>query len=162
VTIRPLADDERERVIAAGLGLVRLPRKDGSFYLVAWEGDEPRGHAHLALTDPPEVQNVEVLERYRRQGIGTALMAAAEREAAARGYDRLTLTVSTDKPDVQALYERLGYRDAGLPPQRVTGIVQIRTGPLEVDDTLITLEKILSISGAAVRRHDDIDHGRES
>jgi Acetyltransferases len=62
------------------------------------------------------VQNVEVLERYRGQGIGTALIAAAEREAAARGFDRLTLTVSTGKPDVQALYERLGFRDAGLPP----------------------------------------------
>jgi GNAT superfamily N-acetyltransferase len=158
MTIRPLAEDERELVIAAGLGLVRLPRDDGSFYLVAWEGDEPLGHAHLALTDPPEVQNVEVLEHCRRQGIGTALMAAAEREAAARGYDRLTLTVSTSKPDVQALYERLGYRDAGLPPQRVTGTVQIRTGPLEVDDTLITLEKFLSISGAAVRRTGDVSH----
>jgi [ribosomal protein S18]-alanine N-acetyltransferase len=161
MTIRPLAEDERARVIAAGLGLARLPRDDGSIYLVAWEGDEPRGHAHLALTDPPEVQDVEVLERCRGQGIGTALIAAAEREVAARGYDRLTLTVSTGKPDVQALYERLGFRDAGLPPQRVTGTMQIRTGPLEVDDTLLTLEKPLSISGAPVRRPDDIDHGRE-
>jgi len=160
VNVRPLRDDERERVIAAGLGLARLPRGDGSFYLVAWDGDEPLGHAHLALADPPEVQDVEVLEQHRGRGIATALLAAAEREAAARGHRRLTLTVSEGKPEVRALYERRGFRDAGVPPRRVTGTVQIRTGPLEVDDTLLTLEKTLSIPGSPVRRTSDTDHGR--
>jgi [ribosomal protein S18]-alanine N-acetyltransferase len=160
VTIRPLRDDERGRVIAAGLGLARLPRGDGSFYLVAWEGDEPVGHAHLALTDPPEVQDVEVLERHRGRGVGSELVAAAEREAAARGHDRLTITVSAGKPEVRRLYERLGFRDAGVPPRRVTGVVEIRTGPLAVDDTLLTLEKPLSISSEPVRRTSDTDHGR--
>jgi GNAT superfamily N-acetyltransferase len=161
MNIRPLRDDERERVIAAGLGLARLPREDGSFYLVAWDGDEPVGHAHLALTDPPEVQDVEVLERRRGEGIGSALIAAAEHEAAARGCNRLTMTVSEGKPEVRALYARLGYRDAGLPPRRVAGTVQIRTGPLTVDDTLLTLEKSLSISDSPVRRTTDTDHGRQ-
>lgn len=158
MNIRPLADDERGRVIASGLGLARLPRDDGSFYLVAWDGDEPLGHAHLALTDPPEVQDVEVLERHRGRGIGTALVEEAGREAAARGFDLLTITVSTAKPEVQALYERVGFRDAGLPLRRVAGTVQIRTGPLAVDDTLRTL----SISTAAVRRESDTDHRRET
>ena len=157
MNIRPLRDDERDRVIEAGLGLSRLPRDDGSFYLVAWDGEEPLGHAHLALTGPPEVQDVEVLERHRGRGIGTALVEAAAREAAARGFDRLTITVSTGKPQVQALYERAGFRDAGLPLRRVTGTVQIRTGPLVVDDTLRTL----SISLAAVRRPGDTDDRRE-
>jgi [ribosomal protein S18]-alanine N-acetyltransferase len=159
VNIRPLADGERERVIAAGLGLSRLPRDDGSFYLVAWEGDEPVGHAHLALTDPPELQDVSVLEPYRRRGVATALTAAAEREASERGHDTLTLTVSVDNQAAQAVYRRLGYSDTGLPPKRVTGTVVIRTGPLEVDDTLLTWEKHLSISTSAVRRSDDIDEG---
>jgi GNAT superfamily N-acetyltransferase len=158
VNIRPLADDERDRVIAAGLGLARLPRDDGSFYLIAWDGDDPLGHAHLALTDPPEIQDVEVLERHRGRGIGTALVEAAEREAAARGFDRLTISVSTAKPEVQALYERSGFRDAGLPLKRVTGTVRIRTGPLRVDDTLRTL----SISLDAVRRRSDTDHRRKT
>ena len=35
MNIRPLADDERAQVVAAGLGLARLPRPDESFYLVA-------------------------------------------------------------------------------------------------------------------------------
>ncbi len=155
MNIRPLAGDERERVISAGLGLARLPRGDGSFYLVAWDGDEPLGHAHLALTDPPEIQDVEVHERHRRRGVGSALIAAAEREAATRGFAAVTMTVSAAKPDVQELYRRLGYVDAGLPPRRVTGTVQIRTGPLDVDDTLVTLAKDLSISASSVRRRDD-------
>jgi [ribosomal protein S18]-alanine N-acetyltransferase len=161
VNIRRLADEEVERVIAAGLGLSRLPRGDGSFYLVAWDGDEPLGHAHLALTDPPEVQDVSVLEAYRRRGIATALTEAAERDAAARGFDRMTITVSADNAAAQAVYRKLGYRDTGVPPKRVTGTVLIRTGPLEVDDTLLTWEKRLSISASAVRRSSDIDRGRE-
>jgi GNAT superfamily N-acetyltransferase len=161
VNIRPLADDERERVIAAGLGLSRLPRDDGSFYLVAWEDDEPLGHAHLALTDPPEVQDVEVLERHRRRGVATELTRAAEQEAAARGYSRLTLTVSEHNLGAQLLYLKLGYSDTGLAPRRVTGTVQIRTGQLEVDDTLLTWEKPLSISGEPIRRTSDTDHGRQ-
>ena len=67
-------------------------------------------------------------------------------------------TVSVAKPEVQALYERIGFRDAGLPLQRVTGAVQIRTGPLEVDDTLRTL----SISTRVVRRTDDTDQRRQT
>jgi GNAT superfamily N-acetyltransferase len=155
VTIRQLADDERERVIAAGLGLSRLPRDDGSFYLVAWDGDDPVGHAHLALTSPPELQDVQVLERHRRRGVASALTRAAEQEAATRGFDRLTLTVGIGNAAAQAVYRRLGYRDTGLPPRHVTGTVLIRTGPLEVDDTLLTWEKSLSISDDVVRRTDD-------
>ena len=149
-------------MIAAGLGLSRLPRGDGSFYLVAWEGDEPVGHAHLALSDPPELQDVLVLPAHRRRGVATALTRAAEREVAARGHTVLTLTVSTEAEPAQALYRSLGYRDSGLPPRRVQGIVEIRTGPLEVDDTLLTWQKELStrplsISPRAVRRRDDND-----
>jgi GNAT superfamily N-acetyltransferase len=158
VNIRPLTDAERDRVIAAGLRLARLPREDGSFYLVAWEGDAPLGHAHLALDDPPEAQDVEVLEQHRGRGVATALMAEAAAEAAARGYDRLTVTVSTGKPEVEALYRRLGYVDAGLPLRRVTGTVEIRTGPLEVDDTLRTLSIFLD----PVRRTSDTDHRRQT
>ena len=161
MNVRPLADDEVATVLASGLGLARLPRGDGSFYLVAWDEAEPLGHAHLALSDPPELQDVSVLERHRRRGVASALTHAAEAETVARGWDRLTLTVSVDNVVAQAVYRKLGYRDTGLPPRRVTGTVQIRSGPLEVDDTLLTWSKSLSISDSVVRRRDDIEHGRE-
>jgi ribosomal protein S18 acetylase RimI-like enzyme len=139
--VRRLDDEEVERV-AAVLGLARLNQGDG-FYLVAWEDDEPLGHAHLALSDPPELQDVSVRPEHRRRGVATVLTAAAEAEARRRGADRLQLTVSADNETAQALYRRSGYVDVGIPPKRVQGTIMIRTGPIEVDDTLLTWEKRL-------------------
>jgi ribosomal protein S18 acetylase RimI-like enzyme len=139
--IRRLAPEEVERV-GAVLGLHRLEQVDG-FYFVGWEDDDPLGHAYLALSDPPELQDVSVRPEHRRRGIASALSLAAEQEARARGFDRLTLTVSIDNEPAQALYQTLGFVDAGFPPKRVQGTVNLRTGPMEVDDTLLTWEKRL-------------------
>jgi [ribosomal protein S18]-alanine N-acetyltransferase len=140
--IEPLAEDDVARITAAGLGLARLHQGDG-FYLVAWEDREPLGHAHLALTEPPELQDVEVRPDHRRRGVATALTRAAEHEARTRGYDRLRLTVSETNEAAQALYRSLGYGDVGIPARRVQGTIQIRSGPIEVDDTLLTWERRL-------------------
>jgi ribosomal protein S18 acetylase RimI-like enzyme len=140
--IRPLAEGEVERV-GAVLGLARLESAADGFYLVAWEGSEPVGHAHLALTDPPELQDVEVRPGYRRRRVASALTEAAEQEARSRGFDRLRLTVAMDNRPAQAVYERLGYADAGVPPRHVIGRIMIRTGPIDVDTTLLTWEKKL-------------------
>ena len=140
--IRPLDESDVEEVGAA-LGLARLYQRDGH-YLVAWEGDEPVGHLHLALTDPPELQDVQVREEHRRRGIATALTRAAEDEARAAGYERVRLEVSADDDRAQALYRKCGYGDAGRAPRRVRGTVVIRTGPIEVDDTLLLWEKSLT------------------
>jgi len=139
--VRPLDADEVSRV-ASVLGLARLEQGDG-FYLVAWQGDEPLGHAHLALTEPPELQDVSVTPQHRRRGVASALTAAAEAVALERGYDRLRITISTDNAAAQALYRGRGFTDCGVPPRRVKGTIMIRTGPLEVDDTLLTWEKRL-------------------
>lgn len=128
--------------VAGVLGLARLHQGDG-IYLVAWLQREPLAHAYLALTDPPELQDVEVRPEYRRRGIGSALTAHAEGEARSRGFDRLRLTVSVDNSTAQALYRQRGYIDAGVAPKRVRGTIEIRTGPIEVDDTLLTWEKRL-------------------
>jgi hypothetical protein len=42
------------------------------------------------------------------------------------------------------LYASLGYRDVGIAPRHVTGTVELRTGPIEVDDTIVTLAKPLA------------------
>ncbi len=139
--IRVLEPDEVDRVVAV-LGLSRLHQGDG-FYLVAWRSEEPLGHAHLALTDPPELQDVSVRPEHRRRGVASALTAAAERAAAERGFRLLRLEVSAGDEAAQALYRGLGYADAGVTPRRVLGTVMLRTGPLEVDDTLLTWEKRL-------------------
>ncbi|HWI07719.1 MAG TPA: GNAT family N-acetyltransferase [Solirubrobacteraceae bacterium] len=140
--VRQLRSEEAERV-GLVLGLARLNQGDG-FYLVAWDDAEPIGHLHLALTEPPELQDVFVRPGHRRCGVARALTAAAEREVEARGFSRLRLTVSVDNVAAQALYHACGYRDTGLPPERVQGTVMIRTGPIDVDDTFLTWEKALS------------------
>ena len=87
VKIRVLSPEEVEQVGNA-LGLARLYQGNG-FYLVAWRGDESAGHLHLALTDPPELQDVQVAAGHRRRGVATMLIAAAEREARARDFTRI-------------------------------------------------------------------------
>jgi ribosomal protein S18 acetylase RimI-like enzyme len=139
--IKELAPNDVERV-GAVLGLARLGQGDG-YYLVAWEGDEPLGHAHLALSDPPELQDVSVRPEHRRRGVASALAEAAERAVVARGFARLRLSVSVDNDAALALYQHLGYGDVGVPPRRVQGTIRIRTGMIEVDDTILTLEKSL-------------------
>ena len=142
VWIRPLVPDDVGRVSAV-LGLARLYQGDG-VYLVAWIGDEPVGHVHLALTDPPELQDVSVRPEYRRCGVASALTLAAEQEARDQRFDQLRLGVSADNATAQALYRGLGYCDVGLPPKHVQGTILIRTGPIEVDDTLLIWEKPLT------------------
>ena len=113
-------------------------------YLVAWIGDEPVGHVHLALTDPPELQDVSVRPEYRRRGVASARTVAAEQEARDQRFDRLRLGVSADNATAQALSRGLGYCGVGLPPKHVQGPILIRTGPIEVDDTLLIWEKPLT------------------
>ena len=84
-----------------------------------------------------------MLPAQRRRGVATALTHAAEAHARERGCRILTLTVSVDNAAAQALYRKLGYRDSGAPPRRVRGTVQIRSGSLDVDDTLLMWEKPL-------------------
>lgn len=142
IRVRVLADREIERV-AAVLGLARLHQGNG-FYLVAWRDEEPVGHGHLALADPPELQDVYVRTERRRRGIGKMLTSAAEVAARDHGFRQLRLEVSQQELPAQALYRSCGYVDTGAPPRRVLGTVMIRTGPIEVDDTLLTLEKPLT------------------
>ncbi len=144
VQIRQLEEEHVERV-ASVLDLSRLGQPDG-VYLVAWDGDQPAGHVHLALTDPAEVQDLLVRAEHRRRGIARALVAGAEQEALARGFDRLRVMVSIDNRAAQALYRGFGFRDTGTPPRRVRGTITIRTGPIEVDDTLLTWEKRLAVT----------------
>jgi GNAT superfamily N-acetyltransferase len=122
-------------------------------YLIAWEGDLPVGHAHVAWTGTtlgsPEIQDVFVSEANRRHGVGTELTRAAEQLAAPRGYNRISLSYGIANDAAQALYRSLSYCDSGLEPRRVQGTVLIRDTPVEVDDTLIYLVKEIDVDSGA-------------
>jgi GNAT superfamily N-acetyltransferase len=132
------------------LPLSRLDQQiaEGSTYLVAWDGDRPVGHAHIAWAGThlgvPEIQDVFVSPERRRQGIGAQLTDAAEQEARARGWESISLSVSQDgNVAARSLYAKLGYADAGVDPVRVSGVITVRGQPFEVDDTLVYLTKSL-------------------
>jgi len=141
-TVRRLTDDEVERV-ASVLGLARLYQGNG-FYLVAWENDDPVGHAYVALTDPPELEDVQVRPEHRRKGVAAALTAAAEDNARSLGFNRLRLEVSKENLAAQALYRSCGFTDTGAPARRVHGPIVLRAGTIYVDDILLTWEKTLA------------------
>src|SRR5262245_21525017 len=109
--VRRLADAEVDRVTAV-LGLARLYQGDG-FYMVAWEKGEPLGHAYLAITDPPELQDVQVRPEYRRLGVASTLTLKAEAHARSLGFDRLRLEVSDWNAAARALYRKCGFADIG-------------------------------------------------
>ena len=142
--IRPLLPADTA-LVDARLPLSRLD--NAQTYLVAWDGGDPVGHAHVAweatTVGVPEVQDVFVLPERRREGIASRLTAAAEDEARARGFDRISLSVSATNSDVRRLYESLGYADAGIEPVRVLGTIMLRGEPFDVDDTLVYLTKSL-------------------
>jgi GNAT superfamily N-acetyltransferase len=149
IVVRELTANEVEYV-DRHLPLSRLDQhvEQGSTYLIAWENDEPVGHAHLAWNGTqlgiPEVQDVYVLPEQRRRGIGTLLTRAAEDEARRRGWNAISLSVSeAGNPEARRLYESLGFGDAGIGPVRVSGTIVLRGLPLEVDDTLLYLKKPL-------------------
>jgi GNAT superfamily N-acetyltransferase len=147
IDIRELSGAE----VAAADACLPLARLDSAqTYLVAWDGDEPVGHAHVAWERTrlgvPEIGDVWVLPERRGEGIGSDLTRAAERLAAARGHDRISLSVSLEQnPGARRLYERLGYRDVGLGRERVAGTILLRGKPFVVDDTLLHLVKDLSV-----------------
>ena len=111
--IRVLEPDEVDRVVAV-LGLSRLHQGDG-FYLVAWRSEEPLGHAHLALTDPPELQDVSVRPEHRRRGVASALTAAAERSPPSAASACSGRGSAPGTRPLEALDRGLGDADAGAP-----------------------------------------------
>lgn len=124
--------------------------------LVAWAGGVPVGDVYLwcetheepelreAYPGVPLLNHLEVVPEWRRRGIGTALVRAAEDAARRRGHDRLVLGVGVDNPDAKRLYERLGYLDWGGGPivarwTEPDGKGGIREASLACDTMVITL-----------------------
>ncbi len=64
------------------------------------------GRAHLITID--------VLERYRRRGVGTALLQAIEQKLAARGVRHVELETATDNQAAVAFWHKHGYRTVGV------------------------------------------------
>ena len=88
--------------------------------LVAEDGDGVCGTVQVLLDMPEnqphrgDVLKMLVHRRARRQGVGEALMRAAEEAARAAG--KTLLVLDTASADAERLYERLGWQAAGVVP----------------------------------------------
>ena len=107
------AGDERRYIRA----LQRHP--DGALLVAEVAGGELVGRLSLMRDPHPASRHVAdvglmVAAAYRRRGIGTALMAAAEEWARAAGVTKLELHVFPHNHPAIALYEKLGYEREGL------------------------------------------------
>ena len=95
-------------------GFVRGAARGVSALLVAEDDGEIVGRLALDLAkDGPGtlwVLAFEVREGRRSEGIGTALVRAAESWAKRHGASQLRLSVGKDNLDAMRLYERLGYK----------------------------------------------------
>ncbi len=96
--------------------------------LIAEDGGVPVGFASLRLipqieSDSPhaELSDLFVEARRRREGIGRALMAFAERTAREHGSPHLFLVTGFDNPGAQAFYRRIGFADHAVQMQKDLG-----------------------------------------
>jgi GNAT superfamily N-acetyltransferase len=111
------------------LARFRLQQEGAVTCLVAWVGATPIGYVvvrwstgggltnHALTLGCPELGDLFIVEHARGRGIGRKLVETAESIVAARGLPELGLEVTVANPHnavARALYERLGYRDAGF------------------------------------------------
>jgi GNAT superfamily N-acetyltransferase len=100
----------------------RQKNKKGVLF-IAWLDGEPIGDVYLWLEDADEeiirthlpsvplLTHLEVLPDFRKQGIGTELIAAVEEYLTDNGYDRIALAVRVDNKNAARLYWDLEYRE---------------------------------------------------
>ncbi len=111
---------------AGDAGVVALD--DGGRYLgAAWYRRFPvEAHSYgFVAPDIPEL-TIGVSSTARGQGVGGALLRALLDGARARDYATLSLSVDRQNP-ARALYERHGFRDAGVSPPDDTSVTMVVT-----------------------------------
>jgi ribosomal protein S18 acetylase RimI-like enzyme len=98
-------------------GLVRAERP--GFLLVASEGDEVVGFAHLVEEDGAHLEQVAVRRDAGHRGHGSALVRASLLQAGARGHATVTLHTYADVPWNAPFYAALGFVETGPAPDPV-------------------------------------------
>jgi ribosomal-protein-alanine N-acetyltransferase len=92
-----------------------LTQNKNARYIVAKEGDHIVGYAGLWMSlDEAHITTVAVLPDYRRRKIGERMLVALFDRAARLGAEWLTLEVRASNLPAQRLYEKYGFRPAGI------------------------------------------------
>jgi ribosomal protein S18 acetylase RimI-like enzyme len=79
----------------------------------AWMRLVPDGRGLAHVDDATPQLGIAVLPPHQRKGLGERLLSAAIDAAHTHGFTQVALTVHPENPAI-ALYQKLGFRDAGL------------------------------------------------
>jgi [ribosomal protein S18]-alanine N-acetyltransferase len=94
--------------------LTRIMALSGGFGWLAWEEDEPAGFILVRdLGNECEILTFGVTPRWRRRGIGQALLQTAIDETARRGLPSIVLEVAVDNDPAIELYNAVGFSVVG-------------------------------------------------
>ena len=92
-----------------------LTQNKNAHYIVAKEGEHIVGYAGLWLSlDEAHITTFAVLPEYRRRKIGERMLVAIFERAEKLGAEWLTLEVRASNLPAQRLYEKYGFRPAGI------------------------------------------------
>ncbi len=109
--------------------------------VILWRGKP--SHPHF-----PDLQSLRVHLAFRGLGIGSALIEAAEKLVAARGFERAGLSVGLDNPGAQRLYERLGYESHDVIYDEEWSYLDQHGAHIVVKERVVDLIKKLDILAA--------------
>ena len=92
-----------------------LTQNKNAHYIVAKEGGRVVGYAGLWLSlDEAHITTFAVLPEYRRRKIGERMLLSLFERAGKLGAEWLTLEVRASNLPAQRLYEKYGFRPAGI------------------------------------------------
>lgn len=90
--------------------------KKANSVLVASQGNKPVGYVHIEVDNEAQsgwIKDLAVAEKYRRQGIGSALVLAAQDWSAIRNLKRVILEMSSKNLPAIRLAQKLGFDFSG-------------------------------------------------
>jgi ribosomal protein S18 acetylase RimI-like enzyme len=178
VELRPLGRDDFELALALIRELYDLPHTDSVTHrarfealvgdvdassFLAIDGGEPAGiiifrfRRRMALsTYEGWVSDLYVREAFRRRGIGRALVAAVIAEWRLRGGHRLVLETAHTNLAARALYESVGFHDAGTHFQQRPMVLRaprasVALRPIEPEDFEV-VRALLAVPAPATER----------
>jgi ribosomal protein S18 acetylase RimI-like enzyme len=100
-----------------------LARIEGAASFIAWLADKPvglincfEGYSTFKAKPLLNVHDIAVLTGHRGNGVGQALLKAAEEHARLRGCCKLTLEVLSGNAPAMASYKRFGFAQYELDP----------------------------------------------
>jgi len=96
---------------------LEMVEADYAYYYVAEEDGEIAGCCGIRnMAGEGEITNVAVAKKFRRKGIGRALMEYMLKEAELLGMESTTLEVRISNIPAIRLYESLGFKGEGVRP----------------------------------------------